>query len=246
MQPLTTTRPMTVTLSRMPMNELQAPGSSALLRLMTWLSPAFPVGGFAYSHGLESAIAERRVADAATLSKWLETLLLRGSGWNDLVLFAEAFRAAKDLDSTRMAAVCELALALGGSMERRAETQALGAAFGAAAQPWHDAAATTADLPDAPYPVAVGRLAGVGDIALLDALTAYAHGFCANLVAVATRLVPLGQSQMVLVLHALEPVQLSAARRAEGSTLDDLGSSSFLSDIAAMRHETMTTRLFRS
>jgi urease accessory protein len=219
---------------------------AALLRLMTWLSPAFPVGGFAYSHGLESAIAERRIGDAGTLSAWLETLLLRGSGWNDLVLFAEAFRAAGAGDAARMAAVRELAVALGGSRERRAETQALGTAFEAAALPWRDPSDARPDLADAPYPVAVARLAADAGIKLSDALAAYAHGFCANLVSVATRLVPLGQSQMVTVLHRLEPTQIEAARRAEGSTLDDLGSSSILSDIAAMRHESMATRLFRS
>jgi urease accessory protein len=219
---------------------------SALLRLMTWLSPAFPVGGFAYSHGLESAIAERAITNAATLSAWLETLLLRGSGWNDLVLFAEGFRAEVARDGARMVAVCELATALGGSMERRAETRALGMAFDAAALPWRDGGTPAADPAEAPYPVAVARLAAGAGIALPSALAAYAHGFCANLVAVATRLVPLGQSQMVAVLHRLEAAQIEAAGRAESSTLDDLGSSAILSDIAAMRHESMTTRLFRS
>ena len=239
-------RTSTTPITRMCMTEAPAADPSALLRLMTWLSPSFPVGGFAYSHGLESVIAEHRITDAATLTDWLRTLIARGSGWNDLVLFAEAYRATVAADAARLDAVSDLAIALAGSMERRAETRALGAAFGAASLPWQGADEAAADLSDAPYPVAVAGLAAGAGIPLRDALTAYAHGFAANLVAVATRLVPLGQRQMVVVLRQLEATQIEAAQRAEHATLDDLGSSSILSDIAAMRHESMTTRLFRS
>lgn len=218
-----------------------ADGGAALLRLLTWLSPAFPVGAFAFSHGLESAISARQVVDAETLFGWVHTLLVHGSGWNDLVLFAEAHAAASD--PVRLQSVAELAVALGGSRERRTETLALGAAFTLASAPWRTA---PADLPDASYPVAVGRLAAAEGVPLQPALTAFAHAFAATLVTAATRLVPLGQGDMVRVTKCLEPVILAAAERAAGSTLDDLGSAAILSDIAAMRHETLETRLFRS
>ena len=215
--------------------------NAALLQLLTWLSPSFPVGAFAFSHGLESAVAARQVRDAGTLHDWVRALLEHGSGWNDLVLFAEAHAAAGD--PARLAEVAELAEALGGTSERRLETMALGAAFRTASQPWHEGAA---ELPDAPYPVAVGQLAAAKGVPLLPALTAFAHAFAANLVTSATRLVPLGQSDMVRVLRRLEPVILATPARAAGATLDDLGSAAILSEIAAMRHETLQTRLFRS
>ncbi|WP_430702222.1 urease accessory protein UreF, partial [Mesorhizobium captivum] len=72
------------------------PSSIALLRLMAWLSPSFPVGGFSYSHGLERAVHDGLVADRETLAEWLETLVEMGSGWNDAVLFAESWRRAHD------------------------------------------------------------------------------------------------------------------------------------------------------
>ena len=218
-----------------------ADGNAALLRLLSWLSPSFPVGAFAFSHGLENAIRVRQISDADTLYDWVGTLLQHGSGWNDLVLFAEAHAATGD--PARLQEVADLAVALGGSRERRLETLALGAAFIAASAPWRE---DGTELPDAPYPVAVGRLAAAEGVPLLPALTAFAYGFAATLVTAATRLVPLGQGDMVRVTKRLEPVILEAAARAESSTLDDLGSAAILSEIAAMRHETMETRLFRS
>ncbi|GGE20630.1 urease accessory protein UreF [Aureimonas endophytica] len=209
----------------------------ALVRLATWLSPAFPVGGFAYSHGLEAAFEGGLARGATAVRDWIATLLESGSGWNDLVLFAEAFRAGEAAD--RLAAVTELAEALAGSAERRLETLALGEAFAKAVGPWET-------VPSAPYPVAVGLAARRSGLPLEAALAAYAQGFAANLLGAATRLAPLGQSEAMRAARELEPAILAAAGRAARSTPDDLGSAAILSDIAAMRHETLRTRLFRS
>ncbi len=217
----------------------EADRRAALLRLLTWLSPAFPVGAFGWSHGLEAAIAEGRLSDAASVRGWIAALVTRGSGWNDLVLFAVAYRCAAARDEAGLAEVGELALALAGSAERRAETAALGEAFAAAAAPWSETDA-------APYPLAVARVAAANGVLLGDALVAFAHAFAANLLSVAVRLVPLGQSQAVAVSRELEPALLAAARQAEAASLDDLGQAALWSDIAAMRHETLQPRLFRS
>ncbi|MCB8839019.1 urease accessory protein UreF [Aurantimonas sp. VKM B-3413] len=222
--------------------------------LLTLFSPAFPVGGFAYSHGLETAVREGTVADGADVEAWVRLLLRAGSGWNDLVLLTEAFHAAEAGDSTRLAEVEELAEALSGSAERRMETLALGVAFAEASQPWllPPAPAPAGQAEDAgesgapPYPVAVGRLVARAGLPLAETLAAYAHGFAASLVSAAVRLVPLAQSEAVRILHRLEPEISAAAERASASTLDDLGQAALLSEIAAMRHETLRTRLFRS
>lgn len=210
-----------------------APGS--LLTLLTWFSPAFPVGTFAYSHGLEAAIQEGALTDADAVADWIETLLRSGSGWNDLVLISVALRGETLPDDLR-----ELAMALSGSMERRAETLALGDAFARAVRPW-----AKVD-PGLPYPVAVALAASQAGFHRGDVLTAYAHGFASGLVSAAVRLVPLGQSEATAILKRLEPVVAAAARSALDAGLDDLGSRSLLSDIASMRHETLATRLFRS
>jgi urease accessory protein len=210
--------------------------STHQLRLLTWLSPAFPVGAFAYSHGLEQAIRDGVVTDGAELCAWISALLTCGSGWTDAVLCKAAWTTATDATLTEVA---ELAEALAPSLERRRETLAQGEAFATAVKPW-------LDLPPLPYPVAVGAAAGRLAIPAPSTLTAWLHAFCANLVSAAVRAVPLGQTQGVATLAALEPVILAAAARAARSTLDDLGSASILSDIAAMRHETLQPRLFIS
>jgi urease accessory protein len=245
----------------------------AQLRLLTWFSPAFPVGAFGYSHGLETAIREGRVADAAALEAWIQGLLEHGSGWTEAVLFKLAWEA----DELELAELAELAEALAPSAERRRETMALGAAFQAAVRPWgrtppqslrdsspasggasttqilHREAGEVAAKPtegafglSAPYPVVAGAACAHADIPLHPALTAWLHGFAANLVSVAVRAIPIGQSAAMTVLAALEPALLATAERALEASRDDLGGCAFLSDIAAMRHETLQPRLFIS
>lgn len=259
------------------MNEIGR--SHALLRLMSWLSPAFPVGAFAYSHGIERAIHDGRIHDRASLARWLSDVVGFGSGWNDAVLLAGAWRKVDAGESWRD--IAELAEAMPGSRERHMETTLQGEAFCTAVAAWSatlelpfpllggvrgecDAVAASLDalsdvVPDVPppqkgeenpgttaYPIAVAITAAAHGIALDDALIAYLHAFGSNLIQAAVRLVPLGQRDGVTALAGLEPVILETARRAAGSTLDDLGSGTFLSDIASMKHETQYSRVFRS
>jgi urease accessory protein len=209
-----------------------------LLRLLTWLSPAFPVGAFGFSHGLETTIRDGRVHDADTLEAWISGLLEHGGGWTDAVLFAAAWAAAWDPDT--LADLSELGEALAPSLERRRETLGQGEAFLTAVAAWGEPPLRGR----VPYCVAVGATAAM--VPVESALTAFLHAFAANLVSVAVRAVPLGQTQGVAVIAALEPVILATAARAAVSTLDDLGSAAILSDIAAMRHETLDGRLFVS
>jgi urease accessory protein len=99
---------------------------------------------------------------------------------------------------------------------------------------------------DCPYCVAAGAILGAHQVPLETALAAWLQAFSMNLVQAGIRLGVTGQQGAMAVVAALEPVILDAARRAGNSTLDDLGSAALLSDLAAMRHETQTSRLFRS
>ena len=218
--------------------------SRALERLLTWLSPAFPTGGFGYSHGLEQAVAERRVTDAASLTAWLETLLDLGAGWTDAVLLAEAHAAVGDPE--RLIAAAQLAAALAPSTERLRESQAQGAAFLKALNAGWPSPVLEPLNGEAAYCIAVGATAAAHGVALADALPAFLQAFAGNLVNACLRLMPLGQTGAVAVLSALEPAILAAARRAQASTLEDLGGAALLSDIMAMRHETLEPRLFLS
>lgn len=215
----------------------------ALLRLMAWLSPAFPVGGFAWSGGLERAVADRIVADAGGLSTWLTTLLSQGALWNDAILFAEGWRRVAD--EAGLVELAELGLALAGSAERHAETLSLGRAFVSAASAWPDP--VMARLPeDVPYPVAAGAVAAAHDVPIVQALAAYLHAALSQSVSAGIRLGVSGQAEGVAILAGLEDKIAAASARAAGGTLDDLGSAAVHADIASLRHETQHSRLFRS
>jgi urease accessory protein len=216
---------------------------AALLRLMTLLSPSFPVGGFAYSHALEQAAADGLVAGASELGDWLAQLLRSGSAWNDAVLLAEAHRSADMPDA--LGAVAELAEALAGSRERHMESQHLGAAFIMAVRSG-GLAAPEALGDGAAYPVAVGAVAAAQGLTAIDALSAYLHAFTSNQIQCAIRLGILGQNGGVGVLTGLEPLIAETAARASASTLDDLGSNTIISEISAMRHEALHSRIFRT
>ncbi|HET9019523.1 MAG TPA: urease accessory protein UreF [Acetobacteraceae bacterium] len=219
---------------------------AALLRLLAWLSPAFPTGGFAWSHGIEWAVEAGDVTDADSLRVWVTDVLRHGSGRNDAILLRHAHRAAGDLD--RLSEVAELALAAQPSRERRAESAGQGNAFVLAAAAW-DAAplpALAARVGDTAYPVAVGALAGAQGVAEDDAALGLLHAFAANLISAAVRLIPLGQSAGLSVLAALAPVLLDVAAGTRTAEMDSLGGAAFRSDLAAMRHEMQYTRLFRS
>jgi urease accessory protein len=211
-----------------------------LLRLLAWLSPGFPTGAFACSHGLEVAVETGDIRDEASLRIWLEDVLAHGSGRTDAILLRHAHAAAHD--PARLAHLAELAAALAPARERRSETIDLGTAFAAAAAPWRPP-----PLPPAPpYPIALGALAGAHGIDVEVATAGHLQAFAANLISAAVRLVPLGQSAGLRVLAALEPAIREVAAATRAATLDDIGSAAFRSDLAAIRHETLYTRLFRT
>lgn len=212
------------------------PQADALLVLNQWLSPAFPVGGFAWSHGLETAIADGDIRDGATLEDWIGAVLERGSGRSDAILLCHALRgapAAAELDA--------LAGALAASHERWSETVEQGAAFTRTVN-----ALTGAARPARALPVAVGEAAaglglGAGTVAAL-----YLQAFAGNLVSAGIRFIPLGQTEGQGVLSRLRPRILMLAEEAAGAGLDGIGGAAFGADLAAMRHETQDVRLFRS
>ena len=208
-----------------------------LLTLAQWLSPAYPVGAFAYSHGLETAIRDGWVSDAASLEGWLTDVLEEGSGRVDVILLAAAHRATPD----EIAELDAIARAFSASAERIRESQRQGAAFAATTR-----AVWGLDLPDLVYPVAVGRAAALAGLPLTETAALYLQAFASNLVSAAVRLVPLGQTEGQTVLARLSETCTYLAGASADQTPDDLWSNAFASDIAAMNHETMEPRLFQS
>ncbi|WP_375174923.1 urease accessory protein UreF [Pseudooceanicola sp.] len=207
------------------------------LLLHQWLSPSFPVGAFSYSHGLETAVAEGQVRDAVTAQEWIVTALDHGAGLSDAILLAAAWRA----ETAELPELVALARALAPSAERLAEADRMGAALATALRSLHGH-----DLPDAPYPVVLGRAARLSDIPLPLTLRLSIQAFAANLVSAAIRLVPLGQTEGQGITLALAPRIEELAEEALPGETDRIGTAAFALDIASMRHETLTTRLFQS
>lgn len=234
--------------SRLRGNDEMSEPPATLARLMTWLSPAFPVGGFSYSHGLEWVVETGKVKDAATLGDWIEDLLVHGAGRTDAIFLAEAWRAAAADNAASLDEVAELAAAFVPSAERRLETLAQGAAFLAAVGAvWpHPAVASLRAREEIAYPVAVGVATAAHGLPLLPAAQAFVQAFAANLVSAGVRLIPLGQTDGLRVIARLEPLIPRVVAGALGAGLDDVGGIAVMADIASMRHETQYTRLFRS
>lgn len=220
----------------------------ALPPLMIWLSPAFPIGSFAYSQGLEWAVENGDVNDARSLGGWLVDLLAFGAPRADAILFAQSFRAAEAGDWKALAAANELAVALANTAERRLETTAQGAAFVAAARAAWDCEPLRklAEEERVAYPVAVAAAAAGHSLPLEPGVEAFVLAQVAAAVSAVVRLGPIGQTDAQKILAALVPRVRALAGEAAGSSLADLGSCAFRADIASMRHETQYSRLFRS
>ncbi len=215
------------------------------LPLFAWLSPAFPVGAYAYSHGIEWAVEAGDIRDAATLRAWLEDLADHGAPRLDVAVFAAAYRASGD--PAALAEVNELAIALAGAQERRLETTAQGTAFVAAARAaWPCASLDAFAAEPVAYPVAVGAAVAGHGIALDVAAPVFAMALFGNLVSAATRLSAVGQTDGQKIIAALTPRLADMAAQALLEDPETLGACAFRSDIAAMKHETQYSRLFRS
>ena len=206
-----------------------------LLTLHQMFSPAFPVGAFAYSHGLEAAVQEGRVTEASQLQAWLQVVLSRGAGWSDAVVVAQVAQGAA------VGAISELVRAMCPSPGRRLETDQQGAAFVAAAN-----GVWGLDLHPAPYPVAVGQAIRALDLPVSDAIVVYLQAFASNLTSAGVRLVPLGQTEGQQILQAVSPLCRRLADKAVVSDEGDIGGFAPLVDIDSLRQATLYSKLFRS
>ena len=223
---------------------------AALYRLMTWLSPAYPLGAFSYSHGLEYAVEAGRIADVTALVEWVGTAVECGAGRVDAALFAATYRVVDNRDDAAFNDVVELAAAWRGTAETALESAAQGAAFvsvTSAAWPNERFAELAArHAGQLALPVAVGAACALHGIPLETAVAAYLQSFAANLISAGVRLIPLGQTDGQRAIAALEPIVARSAAAALEANVDELGAAAPLLDWCSMRHETQYTRLFRS
>lgn len=218
-----------------PVSSMSTSDTAALLRLVQWLSPAFPTGAFAYSHGLEQAVAAGEVGSAEALACWLGDILAHGAGWNDAVLLACGLRG-EDLSELN-----DLARALAGSAERLRETEEQGAAFARA-----QAEMTGTEPTPRALPLALADAARDLSLPPDQIIAVFLHSFVANLVSAGVRFIPLGQSAGQRVLAGLHAPIAEIAARAATAGRADLASSAFRAEIGAMAHEVLDVRIFKT
>lgn len=227
-----------------------AEGAARLLPLFAWLSPAFPVGGYAYSHALEWAVEAGDVTDEASLLAWLEDLLMLGFARSDAILLSLVHDAAARNDIAAVQDLNALAVALAPSAELRLETCQQGRSFLDAVQAsWpHPRLAALAEglNGEVAYPVAIGLAAAAHGMGRGDVLPAFLLALMQALVSAALRLAPIGQTAGLRVVAALTPRVTALAAEIPALGLDDLGTATFRADLGSFRHETQYTRLFRS
>lgn len=207
-----------------------------LLTLVQWLSPAFPTGGFAYSHGLEWAISAGEVTSSATLQAWLSDILRYGTGRSDAILLAHALHPDADLE-----ALADIATALAPSAERLSESLNQGTALAQTIS-----ALTQREIPPRPLPIAFGHAAQTSQVPAADIIALYLHAFTANLTSAATRFIPLGQTDGQRTLAALHPIIQSVAIDATTAPLTSITSATFRADLASIQHETLPVRIFKT
>jgi len=224
-----------------------------LLKLLTWLSPNFPVGAYIYSHGIEFAVEEGLVRNADTLQNWIEGILAYGAGCKDGIFFSETWKAASEKNDTRLLELSEMARAFQPTAEMEIENHAQGNAFiTAVCAVWPSnqlnliSSYLKQDNKNIPYSVAVALVSAIHGIPLGDALLAYLNAFSSNLVSAGVRLIPIGQTMGLKVLAGLADTILTVKEVSLTSSSKNIGSATFVVDWTSARHETQYTRLFRS
>ena len=214
---------------------MYTPTDSKLITVMQWLSPAFPIGGFAYSHGLEWAINKGYVSNREELQKWVSDLLEYGSLKNDAILIKLVLKGSDPKE------INEIAMALCPANERLSETQLQGSAFcKIMREVW------SLEIDELTLPIALALAAKNESIYQNLVVPAYLHSFCSNLISVAMRLIPIGQTDGQKTLRELSPLISDSVRAVAKSDKDDLGSACFLSDVSAMQHEYLQPRVFKT
>lgn len=205
------------------------------LRLWQWLSPAFPIGGFAYSQGMEYPMARGTIRTAADVEAWVANVLEFGGPKLDATFCAQA-RNGADPDM-----LSDLLIAYASSREREVELMEQGRAFcsliGVIAEE---------NVTIRPYPVAVGLATRALKVETEEVLALFLHASAAQMISAATRFLPLGQSEGQAILSRLAPRITRLAAVAARCPIDGVFTFTPGADMAAMRHETLEVRIFRT
>jgi urease accessory protein len=221
--------------------------SLALLRLLQLASPALPVGAYAYSQGLESAVEQGHVTHANSAMQWIQGVLHTALARWDLPILWRLYHAWQNEDFAQADHWNTQVMCARETAELRAEDQHLGAAL------LRVLAAQGVVVPEAcplqhdtAFATAFSLAAWRWSIPAVLMLQGYAWAWLESQVAAATKLVPLGQTAAQQILAALQPDLVDVTEAAMQFSDDELYTCSFGLAILSAQHETQYSRLFRS
>lgn len=219
--------------------------NSSLLRLLQISSPTLPVGAYAYSQGLESAVHFNEVNDDKTALEWLQVCLLEGLAENDMALIYHAYKAWDKEDYLKVNQLTSLSKALRETSELKQEDAHLAQALMRLSQPLEVGFPEEMKSPSS-YPVVFARFCQCWTIPVGDALTAFAWSWSENQIAAMIKLIPLGQTQGQKLMLEMDGCIKQAVEKTMSMTMDDIGSSLPNLAILSSLHENQYSRLFRS
>jgi urease accessory protein len=224
-----------------------ATNADAILAALHLASPALPVGGFAYSQGLEQAIEDRWVTDMQSAYVWIRDGLVLNMARQELPWWLDCYQAAADQDWVRVVQINEHLHALRETGEFRLESVQMGHSMAKLFAQWPQGQSLVA-LTEIVwvYPSAYAALAAVSGVTQDLALSAYLWSWVENQVLAAVKSVPLGQIEGQTLLHRLKGDIVTAIGVAQGTAPEVAGSAAFGLAITSARHETQYSRLFRS
>lgn len=223
------------------------PKLNSLLSALHLASPALPVGGFAYSQGLEQAIEERWIGNMEQAYVWIRDGLLLNLARQELPWWLCCYEAAAQQQWDALLDANQQLSAVRETAELRLESLQMGYSMAKLFAQW-PSAESLSELKDTAwsYPAAYAALAACTGVEKETALAAYLWSWVENQVLAAIKTVPLGQIEGQALLHRLKEDIAAACLIAHSTSTAEAGSAAFGLALASARHETQYSRLFRS
>jgi len=218
---------------------------TSLLRLLQLSSATLPVGGYAFSQGLEYAVDKGWLKNAEDVRAWLSLQLQQSLANTDLPLLARQLRAARIQDCEKMIYWNHYTLACRETSELRLNDTAMGAAM-VRLLSHLDVPMPLRDQQEITFVAAFAMAAAHWQIDTRIACQGYLWSWLENQVAAATKLVPLGQTSAQQLLGELLPEIPQAIDYSETIADGAIGGSLPAVAMASAWHETQYSRLFRS
>ena len=199
--------------------------------LQVWFSSSFPIGSYAYSHGLEALIDEKKIKNNNDIKEFLDALLFYGTLRNDYIFMKSIYKGDE---------INQLILASASSKERQIEMIDMGNSFRKIMKDsWE------LSLPENTSFIYCLAKAGLHfNIKFDDLIKFYLQSFISNLINVCVKHIPMsqkdGQSLNVIFINQIQEF----LTHSDKLTLNDIGTTFFIGDIYAIKHENLDSRIY--